>query len=199
MCRRSLGTWLLFSPRRSVRGENFVRSLQGWKEGDVHVEVFKVLVLDRIQQRLVPGSLPIQFLRFVGKVVEVSKVLSQYRIQQRLWSISLTFHLVKFRTDHVFMVVGCGNDASQCQYWIVRYSWGELLRLGYVACCLALSMLRVSVRGLLCQIYQGTDHVISVICCGKDACLGQFGSGATLGENIAAVGLRSRGVWRSQC
>ena len=74
-----LGTWLLFSPRRSVRGENFVRSLQGYrKEGDVHVEVFKVLVLDRIQQRLVPGSSTVQFPRFVGKVVVVSKVLSQY-------------------------------------------------------------------------------------------------------------------------
>ena len=28
-------------------------------------------------------------------------------------------------TDHVILVVGCGNDASQCQYWIVRYFWGE--------------------------------------------------------------------------
>ena len=60
-------------------------------------------------------------------------------------------------------------------------------------------MLRVSVRGLPCQFYQGTDHVISVVCCGKDACLGQFGSCATLGENIVTVGLRSCGVWRSQC
>ena len=40
-------------------------------------------------------------------------------------SLSLTFQLVGFLTDHVIMVVGCGNDASQCQYWIVRYYWGE--------------------------------------------------------------------------
>ena len=37
-CRRSLGMSLLFSPRRFVRGENFNRSLQGYREeGEVHV------------------------------------------------------------------------------------------------------------------------------------------------------------------
>ena len=43
---------------------------------------------DRVQQRLVPGSSTIQFLR-VGEVVvhvEVFKVLVQDRIQQRIWS-----------------------------------------------------------------------------------------------------------------
>ena len=28
-------------------------------------------------------------------------------------------------TDHVILVVGCGNDARLCQYWIVRYLRGE--------------------------------------------------------------------------
>ena len=94
-CRRSLGTSLWFSPRRSIRGESYDVLLQSWREeGAVHVEVFKVLVLDRIQQSIWSRSLKIQFLRFGGKVVEVFKVLSQYRIQQRLWSRSLTFQLV---------------------------------------------------------------------------------------------------------
>ena len=44
-------------------------------------------------------------------------------------------------------------------------------------------MMRVSVRGLPCLIHSGTDLVISVVCCGKDASLGQFGLCATLGEN----------------
>ena len=92
----------------------------------MHVEVFKVLVLDRIQQRIWSSTLKFQFLRIGGKAVEVFMVLSQY--------------------------------------------------VGFL-----------------------TDHVILVVCCGKDACLGQFGSGATLGENIVTVGLRSRGVWHSQC
>ena len=60
----------------------------------MHLEVFKVLVLDRIQQSIWSRPLKIQFLRFGGKVVEAFKVLSQYRIQQRLWSRSLTFQLV---------------------------------------------------------------------------------------------------------
>ena len=52
-CRRSQCTLLWFSPRRSFRGERFDELLQGWRvEGVVHVEVFKVLVLDRIQQRI---------------------------------------------------------------------------------------------------------------------------------------------------
>ena len=74
---------------------------------------------------------------------------------------------------------------------------GRLLRrVGYVCCLLALSMLRVSVRGLPCLIYSGTDLVISVVCCGKDASLGQFGSCTTLGENIVTFGLRI--AWRSE-
>ena len=77
--------------------------------------------------------------------------------------------------------------------------FGRILRwLGYVHVA-TLFTVRVSVRGLPCLIYSGTDLVISVVCCGKDASLGQFDSCATLGENIATVGLRSRGVWRSQC
>ena len=74
----------------------------------MHVEVFKVLVLDRIQQRIWSRSLKFQFLRIGGKVVEVFKVLSQYRIQQRLWSRSLTIQLVGvfliFSQDRVLLL-----------------------------------------------------------------------------------------------
>ena len=59
--------------------------------GVVHVEVFKVLVLDSIQQRIWSRSLKFLFLRVGGEVAEVFKVVSQYRIQQRLWSRSLIF------------------------------------------------------------------------------------------------------------
>ena len=65
-------------------------------EGVVHVEVFKVLVLDRIQQRIWSRSLKFLFLRVGGEVAEVFKVLSQYRIQQRLRSRSLTFQLAEW-------------------------------------------------------------------------------------------------------
>ena len=64
-------------------------------EGVVHVEVFKVLVLDRIQQRIWSRSLNFLFLRVDGEVAEVFKFLSQYRIQQRLRSRSLTFQLAE--------------------------------------------------------------------------------------------------------
>ena len=65
-------------------------------EGVVLVEVFKVLVLDRVHQRIWSRSPKFLFLRAVVGVVlvEVFKVLSQNRIQQRLWSRSLTFQLV---------------------------------------------------------------------------------------------------------
>ena len=59
-------------------------------------EVFKVLVLDRIQQRIWSRSLKFLFLRVGGEVAEVFKVLSQCRIQQRLRSRSLTFQLSIF-------------------------------------------------------------------------------------------------------
>ena len=49
-------------------------------------------------------------------------------------------------------------------------------------------MLRVSVRGLPCQILHDALTMHRGRCCGKDACLGQFGSCATLGENFVAVG-----------
>ena len=94
------------------------------------VEVFLVLVLDRVQQRLGPESSTIQFLRFGGKVVEVSKVLSQYWIQQ------VTFLLVGLLTDHV-SVVGWGKDARQlgielCAILgeIIETSWVRLLSVG---------------------------------------------------------------------
>ena len=53
------------------------------------------LYKDRVQQRVVPGSSTIQFLRVGGVVVhvEVFKVLVQDRIQQRIWSRSLIFQL----------------------------------------------------------------------------------------------------------
>ena len=35
-------------------------------------------------------------------------------------------------TDHVILVVGCGKDASQGQYWVVRYLGRSLYELGYV-------------------------------------------------------------------
>ena len=66
----------------------------------MHVEVFKVLVLDRIQQRIWSRSLKFQFLRIGGKVVE--------GIQQRLWNRSLTFQLVGvflvFSRDRVLLL-----------------------------------------------------------------------------------------------
>ena len=93
-CRRTQGTRSRWLPRSSVRGERFVVFSLRIVEGEVHVEVFKVLVLDRIQQRIWSRVLKFQFLRVGGGVADVFKVLSQYRIQQRLWSRSLTFQLV---------------------------------------------------------------------------------------------------------
>ena len=53
-------------------------------------------------------------------------------------------------TDHVILVVGCGKDASQGQYWVVRYLGRLLYEWVMSVWRLALSVLRVSVRGLLC-------------------------------------------------
>ena len=84
-------------------------------------EVFLVLVLDRVQQRLGLESSTFQFLRFGGKAVEVTKVLSL---------------LVGLLTDHV-SVVGWGKDARQlgivsCAILgeIIETSWVRLLSVG---------------------------------------------------------------------
>ena len=99
-CRRTRGTRWRWSPRSSFRGKRsveFSRVFLRVVEGVVLVEVFKVLVLDRIHQRIWSRSPKFLFLRFVEGVVlvEVFKVLSKNRIQQRLWSRSLTFHLAE--------------------------------------------------------------------------------------------------------
>ena len=69
----------------------------------VHVEVFKVLVLDRLGS----VSSTIQFLRFGGKAVEVSKVLSL---------------LVGLLTDHV-TVVGWGKMQDSLVLYRALFCW----------------------------------------------------------------------------
>ena len=87
------------------------------------------------------------------------------------------------------------------QYWIVRYSWGEFCD-GWVtfAWRLALSMLRVSVPGLPCQFLDKALTMSSwSLVEAKMQVNVSIGSCAIIGENSVTVGLRSRGVWRSQC
>ena len=59
---------------------------------------------------------------------------------------------------------------------------------------LALSVLRVNVRGLSCRTPDARANSTGAV-------LGQvsYGSCAILGENIVRVGLRSYGDWRSEC
>ena len=83
-------------------------------------------------------------------------------------------------TDHVLSVVGRGEDASQGRYWIVRYSWGEY--------CDELSYVRV-VFGAL--------NVESQCSWGKSRSV--LDRALSLGRILRRVGLRSRGVWRSEC
>ena len=105
----------------SFRSKRFDGSLQRCRVGTrILVEVFLVLVLDRVQLRLGPESSTIQFLRFGGKVVEVSKVL-----------------LVGLLTDHVISVVGWGKDARQLGIVScailgenIEMSWVRLLSVG---------------------------------------------------------------------
>ena len=90
---------------------------------------------------------------------------------------------ILWQLGYVRVAYGALNGERQCSWaavpdCLVRFSWGEYCGSWVTfAWRMALSMVRDSVRGLPCQI---------VSC-------------ASLGENIVAVGLRSRGVWRSQC
>ena len=90
------------------------------------------------------------------------------------------------------------------QYWIVRYLWGEFCD-GWVtfAWRLALSMLRVCVRGLPCQFLDKALTMSSgSFVAAKVHVKVSIGSCAILWENTVTVGLRSRGgalYVESQC
>ena len=95
--------------------------------------------------------------------------------------------LVGLPTDHVISVV-LGQDAAQVGIGSCAIL-GENIETNLVtfAWRLLLSMLRVSVRGLSCQILHGTDHVISVVVAAKMHVL----------VSMARALLLGRILWRS--
>ena len=81
-------------------------------------------VAETISHGPVQETIEILQLQYTDKVIVVPVVPVQFPSAGVEKTAELP-HCSRRALDKVILVVGCGKDASQGQYWIVRYLWRE--------------------------------------------------------------------------